>query len=88
MSGPIPPASSPLAAAWSLDPAVTYLNHGSFGAAPRAVLARQAELAARLERNPKKALCRFFSSMFADGELPEAELFVIEKVPSSEMDSK
>ncbi|HXX31772.1 MAG TPA: aminotransferase class V-fold PLP-dependent enzyme [Myxococcaceae bacterium] len=54
MSGPIPPASSPLAAAWSLDPAVTYLNHGSFGAAPRAVLARQAELAARLEREPER----------------------------------
>ena len=33
---------------WDLDPAVTFLNHGSFGACPREVLAAQAEWRQRL----------------------------------------
>jgi isopenicillin-N epimerase len=52
------PAASPLAPAWTLDPAVVYLNHGSFGAAPRAVLERQAELRARIEREPERFFVR------------------------------
>ncbi len=41
-----------LARHWDLDPAWLHLNHGSFGACPRAVLAAQSELRARLERDP------------------------------------
>jgi isopenicillin-N epimerase len=41
-----------LASLWSLDPSVTYLNHGSFGACPAAVLAAQAALRLELEREP------------------------------------
>jgi len=37
---------------WGLDPAVEYLNHGSFGACPTAVLAAQAALRAEMEREP------------------------------------
>ncbi|MEN9581728.1 MAG: hypothetical protein RJA70_4737 [Pseudomonadota bacterium] len=37
---------------WPLDPAVTYLNHGSFGACPRAVIAEQRLIADALEREP------------------------------------
>lgn len=37
---------------WSLDPTLTFLNHGSFGACPRAVLDHQAELRKRLEASP------------------------------------
>jgi isopenicillin-N epimerase len=37
---------------WGLDPAVTYLNHGSFGACPSAVLALQSALRLEMEREP------------------------------------
>jgi isopenicillin-N epimerase len=37
------------AAHWSFDPAIAHLNHGSFGACPREVLALQAELRAQME---------------------------------------
>jgi isopenicillin-N epimerase len=37
---------------WTLDRDVVFLNHGSFGACPRPVLAKQAEWRARLERQP------------------------------------
>jgi len=49
---------SALASLWSLDPAVTFLNHGSFGACPRAIVARQQELRAALERAPVDFLWR------------------------------
>ncbi|WP_375469268.1 aminotransferase class V-fold PLP-dependent enzyme [uncultured Nostoc sp.] len=41
---------------WSLDPAVTFLNHGSFGACPKQVLAVQQRLRSQLEQEP----LRFF----------------------------
>jgi isopenicillin-N epimerase len=41
-----------LASLWSLDRSVLYLNHGSFGACPTAVLDAQAQLRLEMEREP------------------------------------
>lgn len=41
---------------WLLEPGITFLNHGSFGATPRSVLAVQAALRERLERTPVRFL--------------------------------
>jgi isopenicillin-N epimerase len=46
------PPRAPHADAWALDPELVFLNHGSYGAVPRAVLAVQAELRAEMEANP------------------------------------
>src|SRR6185295_2977305 len=43
---------SVLASQWTLDPAIDFLNHGSFGACPRAVLEQQQRWRAQLEQNP------------------------------------
>jgi isopenicillin-N epimerase len=43
---------------WLLDPAITYLNHGSFGAAPKEVLAKQNEFREKLEREPVRFMVR------------------------------
>ena len=43
---------------WRLDPSLTFLNHGSFGACPAPVLDRQTELRARMEANPVRFLVR------------------------------
>lgn len=46
------------AALWPLDPAIHYLNHGSFGSCPLAVLEKQAALRQRMERQPVDFLVR------------------------------
>lgn len=58
---------------WGLDPGVTFLNHGSFGATPKRVLNRQRELRDRLEENPVRFFNREFPRMLdhARAELAE-----------------
>jgi isopenicillin-N epimerase len=51
------------AEAWALDPAITMLNHGSFGSCPRAVLERQRALRCELAARPVQFLARQMSGL-------------------------
>ena len=52
--------------AFLLDPEVTFLNHGSFGACPRAVLDRYQEWQLELERQPVLFLARRLEGLLAE----------------------
>lgn len=75
---------------WLLDPEITFLNHGSFGACPRAVLKFQQELRTRLERQPVQFLVRDLEPLLdqARSELarfvnaPVAELVLVPNATS------
>ncbi len=56
---------SPWAHLWLLDPAVAYLNHGSFGACPKAILEKQSELRLELEKEPVDFFVRALPGLFA-----------------------
>lgn len=51
-----PRLAFPAGNAWSVDPNITFLNHGSYGSCPQSVLDAQADYRARMERDP----VRFF----------------------------
>ena len=48
---------------WSLDPEIDFLNHGSYGATPIAVLDYQGEQRARMERKPVRFFQRDLQSL-------------------------
>ena len=60
-------SASPWAELWPLDQSVAYLNHGSFGACPRAILEHQAALRLELEREPVDFLVRELPGRLAAG---------------------
>jgi isopenicillin-N epimerase len=80
-----PPHRPPLHRHWQLDPEFTYLNHGSFGACPTAILQVQQDLQQRLERQPMNFLARDLEPLWDQsrqrlaeflGALPENLVFV------------
>jgi isopenicillin-N epimerase len=63
-AGALPPHSS-LRDHWTLADDVVFLNHGSFGACPRAVLDFQGELRERAERQPVQFFSRDLPELLA-----------------------
>lgn len=59
---------------WPLDPAITYLNHGTVGATPHAVLAAQAALRDEIERQPARFLLRELAPIGRPDENPDRSL--------------
>ena len=51
---------------WTLDPDITFLNHGSFGATPRSVLEKQNEYRAQMEREPVRFFVRELEPLLDD----------------------
>jgi len=58
---------------WLLDPEITYLTHGTFGATPIAVLAKQDEYRAQLEREPVRFMIRELEPLLDDARVQLAE---------------
>ncbi|MCB9846811.1 MAG: aminotransferase class V-fold PLP-dependent enzyme [Phycisphaeraceae bacterium] len=55
---------NPLRRHWTLDPDIAFLNHGSFGACPKAVLNAQAGWRSRMEREPVRFFVRDLEGLF------------------------
>ncbi|HEX7418778.1 MAG TPA: aminotransferase class V-fold PLP-dependent enzyme [Thermoanaerobaculia bacterium] len=51
---------------WLLDPEITFLNHGSYGATPIAVLAKQDEIRTQMEREPVRFMVRELEPLLDD----------------------
>jgi isopenicillin-N epimerase len=62
---PPAPLGEGIAGLWQLDPSITFLNHGSFGATPRAVLEAQSRWRRHIETRPVELLHRRRDAMMA-----------------------
>ncbi len=73
--GAVPAATTsdfgpPLRSEWMIDPATTYLNHGTVGAPPRRVLDAQRAIIEEIERQPAKYLLRDLANTDGTAEGP------------------
>ena len=59
---------------WTLDPAITFLNHGSFGACPAPVQQAQSDVRARLEREPVRFFVREYEPLLDAARAAVADL--------------
>ena len=71
-----------LAQHWKLDPEITFLNHGSFGACPTRVLARQSELRTQMEGEPLRFFMRELEPLL---DAARASLAAFVHAPSSDI---
>lgn len=62
-NAPFPGEPNRWAKFWSLDPTVTFLNHGAYGACPLPVLEAQQRLRSQLERQPLRFFMREFEAL-------------------------
>ena len=60
------PSPSSLRRLWALDPEVVFLNHGSFGATPVAVLDAQSDWRDRMESDPVRFFARDLDAALAE----------------------
>jgi isopenicillin-N epimerase len=58
---------------WLLDPDITFLNHGSYGATPIAVLAKQDEFRTQMEREPVRFMVRELEPLLDEARRTLAE---------------
>lgn len=72
---PLPAISTNWARFWLLDPSITFLNHGSYGACPIPVLEAQQRLREQLEREPLRFFMREFEELL-DGARSQLAAFV------------
>jgi isopenicillin-N epimerase len=68
------PAPSDLAVHWAFDPSIVFLNHGSFGACPRAIMEQQTQLRARMEAEPVRFLAQELQPLLDDSRNRLAQL--------------
>jgi len=54
---------------WTLDPGIDFLNHGSFGATPKPVLAAQAAWRERIEAEPVRFFARDYEAALDEARL-------------------
>jgi len=69
---PEPPAAFPaeVRSRWMLDPSISYLNHGCFGARLRSVFETQQALRERFEASPVEVLDRVRDAEIHAAKLP------------------